>query len=72
MQYLNPDVYKALAQSQANCRSHSFGRFVGVRVRVLGICVPNPSIVALTVSEISAFIRTDGEADRRTWLDQLG
>jgi len=27
---------------------------------ILGICMPNPSIVALKVSEISAFIRTDG------------
>jgi len=25
-----------------------------------GICMPNPNIVALIVSEISAFIRTDG------------
>jgi len=26
---------------------------------ISGICMPNPSIVALIVSEISAFIRTD-------------
>jgi len=32
---------------------------------ISGICMPNPSIVALIVSEISEFIRTDG-------LDQLG
>jgi len=52
-----------------NCRSHSFGRFVGVRVGVAscccagisGICMPNPSIVAPIVSEISAFMK-----DRRT------
>jgi len=29
-------------------------------LRCAGICMPNPSIVALIVSEISAFIRTDG------------
>jgi len=28
------------------------------------ICMPNPSIAAL--------IRTEGQTDRRTWLDQLG
>jgi len=33
------------------------------RVRCSGICMPNPSIVALIVSEISAFIRTDGQTD---------
>jgi len=27
---------------------------------ILGICMPNSSIVDLKVSEISAFIRTDG------------
>jgi len=27
---------------------------------ISGTCMSNPSIVALTVSEISAFIRTDG------------
>jgi len=27
------------------------------------ICMPNPSIVALIVSEISAVIRTDGQTD---------
>jgi len=27
---------------------------------ISGICMPNPSIVAFKVSEISAFIRTDG------------
>jgi len=32
-------------------------------VRSSGIRMPNPSIVALTVSEISAFIRTDGRTD---------
>jgi len=32
-------------------------------VGISGICVPNPSIVTLTVSEISAFIRTDGQMD---------
>jgi len=39
---------------------------------ISGICVPNPSIVTLIVSEISAFVRTDGQMDRRTWLDRLG
>jgi len=34
---------------------------VGLRfVRISGICMPNPSIVAFIVSEITAFIRTDG------------
>jgi len=56
-----------------NCRSHSFGRFVGVRVawhpaetnlRCAGICMPNPSIVALIVSEISAFIGSDGQTGK--------
>jgi len=28
---------------------------------ISGICMPNPIIVALIVSEISAFIRTDGQ-----------
>jgi len=31
---------------------------------ISGICMPNPSIVALIVTEISAIIRT--------WLDRLG
>jgi len=30
---------------------------------ISGICMPNPSIVAFIVSEISAFIRTDGQTD---------
>jgi len=30
---------------------------------ISGICVPNPSIATLIVSEISAFIRTDGQTD---------
>jgi len=30
---------------------------------ISGICMPNPSIVACIVSEISAFIRTDGQMD---------
>jgi len=30
---------------------------------ISGICVPNPSIGTLIVSEISAFIRTDGQTD---------
>jgi len=30
---------------------------------ISGICMPNPTIVALIVSEISAFIRTDGQTD---------
>jgi len=30
---------------------------------ISGICTPNPSIVALIVFEISAFIRTDGQTD---------
>jgi len=30
---------------------------------ISGICVPNPSIVTLIVSEISAFIRTEGQTD---------
>jgi len=33
---------------------------------ISGIRMPNPSIVACIVSEISAFIRTDGRTDRRT------
>jgi len=33
---------------------------------ISGICVPNPSIVDFIVSEISAFIRTDGQTDERT------
>jgi len=33
---------------------------------ISGICMPNPSIVACIVSEISAFIRTDGQTDGRT------
>jgi len=37
-----------------------------------GICMHNPSIVAPIVSEIPAFIRTEGQSDRRTWLDRLG
>jgi len=32
---------------------------------ISGICMPNPSFVDSIVSEISAFIRTDGQADRR-------
>jgi len=46
---------------------------------ISGICMPNPSIVAPMVSEISAIrtdghtdIRTDSQTDRRTWLDRLG
>jgi len=47
---------------------------------ISGICMPNPNVVACIVSEISAFIRTDGQKDRRTdgqterrtWLDRLG
>jgi len=35
-----------------------------------GICTPNLNSLALTVSEISAFIRTDRQTDRRTWLDR--
>jgi len=31
--------------------------------RILGTCKHNPSIVAVIVSEISAFIRTDGQTD---------
>jgi len=34
--------------------------------RISGFCMPNPSIIALTVSEISTFIRTDGQTNRRT------
>jgi len=30
---------------------------------ISGICMPNPSIVAFIVSEISGFIRTDGRRD---------
>jgi len=33
---------------------------------ISGICMPNPSIVAPIVSEISAFIRTDGQTVRQT------
>jgi len=33
-------------------------------LRCAGICMPNPRIVAPIVSEISAFIRTDGHTDR--------
>jgi len=33
-----------------------------------GICMPSPNSLALIVSEISAFIWTDG----RTWPDRLG
>jgi len=33
---------------------------------ISGICIPNPGIVAIIVSEISAFIRTDGQTVRRT------
>jgi len=37
---------------------------------ISGICIPNPNIVACIVSEISAFIRTNGQEDmaRSTWL----
>jgi len=38
-------------------------------VRSLGICMPNLNSLALIVSGISAFIRTDRQTDRRTWLD---
>jgi len=41
-------------------------------VRSFGICMPILNSLALIVSEISAFIRTDRQADRRTWLDRLG
>jgi len=34
---------------------------------ISGICMPNPSIVALIVSEISALIRTDGHG----WIDSV-
>jgi len=34
-------------------------------VRSLGICTPNLNSLALIVSEISAFIRTDRQTDRR-------
>jgi len=37
-------------------------RYAGIS----GICMAHPSIVASIVSEISAFIRTDGQTDRRT------
>jgi len=33
---------------------------------ISGICMPSPSIVAFIVSEITAFIRTDGQRDKRT------
>jgi len=33
---------------------------------ISGICMPNPSIVAFIVCEISAFIRTGGQTDRRS------
>jgi len=33
---------------------------------ISGICMPNPSIVACIVSEISAFIRIDGQTDGHT------
>jgi len=39
---------------------------------IAGICMLNPSIAAPKVSEISAFIRADGQTDRRTWLYRLG
>jgi len=63
-----------------NCRNHSLGRFVGVRMgghiaetnlrcgRSSGIYTPNLNSLALIVSEISAFIRTDRQTDRRTRL----
>jgi len=34
--------------------------------------MPNPNFLAFVVFEITAFIRTDRQMDRRTWLDQLG
>jgi len=40
-------------------------------VRSSRICMPNPNSLAYIVSEISAFIRTDRQTDRRTWLDRL-
>jgi len=59
-----------------NCRSHSFGRFVGVRVGVAPcwdklalrkkLKNPHPNSLAFIVSEISAFIRTERQTDRRT------
>jgi len=42
----------------------SVWQFVGFRVccaRSSGICMPSPNSIALKVSEISAFIRTDGQ-----------
>jgi len=39
-------------------------------VRSSGICTPNLNSLAPIVSEISAFIRTDGRTDRRTWLER--
>jgi len=41
-------------------------------VRSSGICTPDLNSLAPIVSEISAFIRTDRQTDRRTWLDRLG
>jgi len=41
-------------------------------VRSSGICTPNLNSPALIVSEITAFIRTDRQTDRRSWLDRLG
>jgi len=41
---------------------------------ISGICMPNPSVVALIVSEISAFIRTDVTLTNRKswqWLREL-
>jgi len=38
---------------------------------ILGICMGYPSIVALIVSEISAFMRTDGQTDRRARSTRL-
>jgi len=41
-------------------------------LRSSGTCKPYLNSLALIVSEISAFIRTDRQTDRRTWLDRLG
>jgi len=45
-----------------------------INLRCVGtsrVCMPNPSIAAFIVFEITAFIRTDGQMDSRTWLDRL-
>jgi len=59
----NNKFYLTFLFQHQNCRSPSVGVAHLGCAGISGICMPNPSIVACIVSEITALIRT--------WLDRL-